>query len=295
MNKVYVVFLSAVLLLSLTNVLRAFGEEQIGNEPLHEISYQDWPAIMPAINHASRVYHNWVNGHERFYFKGSVKVLNDFLVEFSGAKPRVEVLICPALSSNIKTFGGIDIPYDWSLELVGGITKHLTTEDLGGRIWSPNPMLRVYISDANTLKRLKIPRGINLLEPADLKRRYIEGLSSKHQSVRGWGSGRLANLDPYDSNSIDIIAKLLDDDEWWVRLCAIGALQTFGQRARSVIPQIQVCADTEQKRLRDRVTEAIESIQSANANEMKANKHNEMLILIHRYAEECHRKSGGQS
>jgi len=43
------------------------------------------------------------------------------------------------------------------------------------------------------------------------------------------------------------IARLLDDEEWWVRLCAVGALGTFGRKARPLIPKILKCGDTDQK------------------------------------------------
>jgi len=55
------------------------------------------------------------------------------------------------------------------------------------------------------------------------------GLASTENHVRGWGAGRLARLDPYDQESMKAIARLLDDEEWWVRLCAVGALGTFGR------------------------------------------------------------------
>lgn len=291
MKKTFTLCLSFVLLFYLGGIVWALATEDIGNEPLHEVDYQDWPGIMPVINHASRAYHIWVNGHETFYYQGNIKALNDHLKKFSRAKSkRLEVLIRPGPSAPIKTFKGIDISYSWELELMGGISKHLTTDDLGDRIWSPYPMLTIYISKEQTLSSLETPPGVTILELSDLKNRYVQGLSSKDDHVRGWGAERLARLDPYDSNSISNIALLLEDEEWWVRLCAIGALQTFGQKAQSVIPQIQACADTDQERLRDRVTEVVNSVQSAKTEKMKESSHNKMLNIIHKYVEKFRRK-----
>jgi len=286
MNKKHTSYFALLVLLCLSGNLWALAEEDIGNKPLHEINYQECPGIMPIINHSSRVYHFWVNGHEKFYYQGNIEALNDHLKEFSKADfDCLEVLIRPGPSSPIKTFEGMKILFGWEMELMGGISKHLTTEDLGNKIWSPDPMVTIYVSNEKFLTTLEIPHKVTIIELSDLKNRYIEGLSSKENHVRGWGAGRLARLDPYDSHSMNNIALLLDDEEWWVRLCAIGALQNFGKKAQNIIPQIQACADDDQERLKNRVSEVVKSIQSAKASEMKENQHNKLLNLIHKYVE----------
>jgi len=52
------------------------GEEHFGNAALNEANFQDWPGIMPLVNHPSRVYHSWVNGNEHFYYRGDTPALN---------------------------------------------------------------------------------------------------------------------------------------------------------------------------------------------------------------------------
>src|SRR6185295_4946736 len=114
------------------------------------------------------------------------------------------------------------------LQLIGGIARHLTTRDKGDRVWSPNPVLTVYISDPLLLNKLAIPKGVTVTSLADVKKRTREGLTSKDQTVRGWGCGVLAELDPYDTESRDAIAGLLADADNWVRLNAVMSLVPFG-------------------------------------------------------------------
>ncbi len=279
-------FMLLAVLLAFESSAWALAAETLGNEPFHETDYTDFPGIMPVINHPNRVYHRWVNGHEMSYYSGSVEALNDCLSEFGqiGAKVR-EVLIRPGPPAKVQTFSNNSIEYDWKLELIGGISRHLTTEDVGDKIWSPYPILTVYIDDEHTLKKLQIPDGVELIELSDLKKRYSQGLSSKEHHVRGWGAGRLAMLDPYDQDSVNNVAKLLDDDEDWVRLCAAGALKTFGDKAKCAIPKLQECLKADSGPLRERAKEAIESIEKAKPQTEQEKSHNKLLAEIADYVE----------
>jgi hypothetical protein len=236
---------------------------------------------MPLINHPSRVYQQWVNGHEWFYYEGSAADLNDCLARFAQAGAKVhEVVLRPGPPAEVKSFGGETIRYRWCMELMGGISKGLTEEHLGDKIWSPFPMLTVYVAGPATLAQLRVPKGVTLLELADLKRRYTEGLASTENHVRGWGAGRLARLDPYDETSMHAIARLLDDEEWWVRLCAVGTLSTFGRKAHPLTPRIQQCADTDQERLKEAVTSTIKNIERSPDTTDKEKEHQKRLKQI---------------
>src|SRR4051812_398772 len=52
------------------------GTEDFGNKPLAEANYKEWKGIMPVVNDKARVYSNWVNGNEHFYYTGKAKELN---------------------------------------------------------------------------------------------------------------------------------------------------------------------------------------------------------------------------
>src|SRR5436309_2184984 len=86
----------ALLVLGLSGRAWALGEEDFGNAALNEANFQDWPGIMPLVNHPSRVYHTWVNGNEHFYYRGDIAALNDALRKFAASKAEVhEVLLRP--------------------------------------------------------------------------------------------------------------------------------------------------------------------------------------------------------
>ena len=172
---------------------------------------------------------------------------------------------------------------------MGGISKSLTTEHLGDKIWSPYPMLTVYVTEPAMLSQLRVPKGVKLLELADLKRRYTQGLASTENHVRGWGAGRLARLDPYDEDSMRAVAKLLDDDEWWVRLCAVGTLSTFGRKARPLTPKIQQCGDTDQKRLKEAIVSAIKNIELSADTTEKEKQHRKRLEHISQFVKQSAR------
>ena len=111
----------------------ALGEERLGNEALTE--HQGTP-LGPAANHAARVYYTWVNGAEDFYYRGDAAALNGFLKAFAAVtgpegKPSGEVILRP-LPGAAETFDGKPVPYDWHMEIYGGISATLVEADRGG-------------------------------------------------------------------------------------------------------------------------------------------------------------------
>jgi len=280
-----------LIVLSVCPCVWAMATETIGNEPLNALNYADWPGLMPLINHPSRVYQQWVNGHEWFYYDGDTDALNDCLAKFAQVGAKVhEVLLRPGPPAETKTFGGDAVKYRWQMELMGGISKGLTTEHLGEKIWSPYPMLTVYVTDPAALSQLRIPKGVKLLELADLKRRYTLGLASTENHVRGWGAGRLARLDRYDGESMKTVARLLDDEEWWVRLCAVGTLSTFGRKARPLIPRILKCADMDEKRLKEAITRTIKNIELSRDTTEEERLHQQRLKQIREFIRQSARR-----
>jgi hypothetical protein len=244
----------------------ALGEEDFGNSPLNAANFNDWPQIMPVVNHTSRVYHTWVNGNEHFYYAGDVAALNDALRKYAGAgSPVKEVVLRPG-PGEAKTFDGKKtVKFNWNLHLTGGIAKHLTTLDKGDRVWSQNPVLTVYVDKDFPYRRLTIPNGLKVQTLSDLKLRVREGLTSTDKTVRGWGAGELAALDPYDPKSLEAIAKLLKDPDDWVRLNAAGVLPLFGSKAKAALPALRETLTTGDAQLLTRVKESIAEIEKAES------------------------------
>lgn len=244
----------------------ALGTEEFGNAPVNKANYADWPELVPALNHTTRYYQSWVNGHERFVGLASTPQINELVKLYLAANlEQPEIVLLPG-PGKTHTFQQQVLPCDWEIEICGGISKHLTTVDQGGRVWPASPRLTIYVGDRVRCEDLQIPAGAKVVTAAELKRRCQAAiLDSTDTSVRGWGCGILAAIDPYDVDSARMIAARLADKDNWVRLNAAGALQPFGQLARPHKGALEAAGETTDAALKQRVTETLAILQSAPA------------------------------
>ena len=172
------------------------------------------------------------------------------------------------------------MPYDWELIIIGGVSKFLTTLDRGDKVWSKYPTFVIYVGERMKLNEIRIPAGVNVLELSDLKKRHHEGLLSSDKTVRGWGAGRLARLDPYDEDSLESVVKLLKDKDQWVRLNAAGALSVFGKKAQSAIPALRECSKTADERFQKQIERWIKEIEGAEDKADLEKQHSKLLAEI---------------
>jgi HEAT repeat protein len=273
--------LAALALAACSSAAWARGQETFGNEPLNAANFNDWPGIMPVVNHPSRVYHTWVNGNEHFYYRGDAAALNDTLRKLAEAKTEVrEVVLRPGPGVTHSFDRAQEIRYGWNLHLVGGIARHLTTREQGDKVWSKHPVLTIYTGGEIDLEKIEIPQGLTVVPLADLKKRTREGLKSPDKTVRGWGAGVLAALDPYDAESRDAIAGLLKDEDNWVRLNAAVTLPRFGKKAQPVLPMLREALKTDDAPLKAEVEKSIQAIEQAEDQAAAEKEHREMLDRI---------------
>lgn len=284
MKNALAILFVALLVLCLSGRAWALGEEDFGNSALNEANFQDWPGIMPLVNHPSRVYHSWVNGNEHFFYQGDIAALNDALRKFAASKSEVhEILLRPA-PGEVKTFNGVKtIPYNWNLHIVGGIARHLSTLDQGSKVWSSSPTMTVCVGGGIDLEKIEIPKGVSIVDLTDLSRRYRDSFASKDKTVRGWGTGELAYLDPYDAENMTAIAKMLKDEDEWVKLNAVGVLAVFGKKAESVLPTLREMLSTEDKQLKASIEKTIEAIQHAKDTAEMEKEHRMILKTIREF------------
>ncbi len=239
------------------------GEEKIGNQPLNEANYK--PAWMPVINDEARVYFNWVNGNENFYFKGDVQQLNAALKKFAAfEEPGCEVVLLPG-PDETGTFSGKNvISYTWRLQIFGGIAAHMLTLDQGDQVFPKGPTITVRVDRDFDLAKLEIPQGVTAIGPVDLSKRIADGMNkSKAKEVRGWGCGQLAAVDPGSADNLAILAEKLKDRDSWVVLNAIGAVSQFRKKAASQLPTLRDLAKSEDKNTKEAAQRAIETIEKA--------------------------------
>jgi hypothetical protein len=272
-----------LLLLAVSN---AWGmvEEFVGNEPLSGHNYTNWPNVMPVINDTHRVYRWMGNGSTCLFFKGNTVALNAALKNFAAIEAgRLTVVLRPAPGKISSFTWGRSFAFNWNLHLLGGTAKRMSTLEFGSNIWDLNPYLHVYVGDAIKLDGIEIPEGVEVLEIADLLKRYTKCLASSDQTVRGWSCDKIARLDPYDVDSMRTIAVMLHDQVDWVKRCAAGALSQFTSVADEVVEKLQA-VKTDDKQLQERIDKSIESLHKAQPPKETARKeYQQLLTSIHAF------------
>ncbi len=262
-------FLWALVMLAICSPTAArtvwgLGEETIGNEPLHETNFTEWKGIMPVVNDKARVYSNWVNGTEHFFYKGTTAELNVALAHFAKIEVKQHEVLLRSAPGVAHTFGRKEIPCNWELHIHGGISKHVLTLDKGDEVWNKDPRLTIYVGGDVDLAKLEIPKGVTLLDIPTLSKRVAAAvLASKDKTVRGWGCGELTALDPFSGEGLKTVAKMLDDEDNWVRLNAAGCLPLFGKKAAPHLPALRECLISEDQNLKTRAQAAIIEIEQA--------------------------------
>jgi hypothetical protein len=284
MKNTLAVLIMVLLAVCQSDRVWAMGEDDFGNAALNAANFQDWPGILPLVNHPGRVYHSWVNGNEHFYYQGDTAALNDALRQFAASAGEVhEILLRPA-PCVVDSFNRVKtIPYNWNLHIVGGIARHLTTLDQGSKVWRTSPMMTVCVGRGIDLEKVAIPDGITILELPDLSRRYRESLTSKDKTVRGWGAGQLAHLDPQDAANLAAVASLLKDEDDWVKLNAAGSLAAFGRRAETLVPTLREMLITDDKQLKASIEQTIADIQQAKDTTVLDEEHRSILKAISKW------------
>lgn len=268
--------------------VEAFGlaEETIGNRPLHEINYRDWQGIMPLVNDPHRVYRIWVNGNEHFYYRGDTAALNRALREFAALKVGARELILRPGPAGTKTFKGVPVPYDWQLHIRGGISRGMALKEAGTNVFEKYPTMTVFVGEGKIdLGRIRVPKGVTVLDLGDLRRRYLEGLKSKDHHVRGYAAYFLGRVDAFHEDSAAAVSKLLDDEDDWVRLMAAGALGNFGKAASAALPKLRSGLGDDSQRIRDRFQETIQRIEDAEDTTAAAQKHRAAVKRIKDFRE----------
>ncbi|HEV3145950.1 MAG TPA: hypothetical protein VGZ47_18840 [Gemmataceae bacterium] len=151
-------------LLAIVLVGNALGwaTETKGNEPFSERNYDGWKGIMPVVNDKARVYHNWANGNEHFFYKGTTKELNAALTQFARVEARNRFVVLRPGPGTQKSFDKSSIPFNWELHLLGGIASTRASDKTDDLYWYREPVLTVYVGGDIDLAKIEIPKGVTL-------------------------------------------------------------------------------------------------------------------------------------
>jgi len=266
--------LFALLVLPIAKCL-ALGTEEFGNEPLSEANYTAWPRIAAVVNDKSRVYQNWVNGNENFYYAGGSAELNRVLKSFAAAEMPVHEVVLrpdPGVTRSFDQTRG-PIKFNWHLHIVAGIAGSLTGSDKGDLVWPKHPRLTIHTGPDFDFTKLAIPKGVTLVSVEEQSARARLAMDSTAQNVRGWSAGVVAHLDNHDPANLAALERLLADDDDWVRLNAAGSIGLFGPQAKSAIPALKSCLERKDANLRAAAEKAIETIEAAPDRTEEAQTH----------------------
>src|SRR5262249_10236991 len=90
--KMTAAMIFVTLFLVLPGVALALGMETFGNSPA--VKQPDWAdGVVDVVNLKSRVYSQWVNGNENFFYRGNAQALNEALEKFAAVKAEIRQLI----------------------------------------------------------------------------------------------------------------------------------------------------------------------------------------------------------
>lgn len=141
----------------------ALAADEEGNEPLIELNYTAWKGIMPIVNDKARVYHVWVNGNERFYYKGATKQLNVAIAAFAKVEVKNHVVVLRPGPVERRSIGTkARILFNWELKVISGHASQRATDDIEDLEWQKDPVLTVYIGGDIDLDKIEIPEGVTL-------------------------------------------------------------------------------------------------------------------------------------
>jgi hypothetical protein len=107
-------------LLALPATALALATESIGNAPAAK--QPEWAdGVVDVVNLKTRVYSQWVNGNENFYYRGNAQAVSEALGQYAKVRANIrEVVLLPG-TPQVKSFGGKAIDFDWKLHVPSGI------------------------------------------------------------------------------------------------------------------------------------------------------------------------------
>lgn len=288
MRQVEKLCMSLVLASLLAGPAWSMGTEELGNKPLSGANYKAWPGVIDVINDSHRVYQRWVNGNEMFFFQGDTEALNQALENLAKVKTdKVEVVLRVGPGQTTNFSGNKKIDFGWRLHLIGGIAAAMRREDQGELIWARHPVLSIYVGEKISLDTLKIPAKITVSHIGQLQQRYAKAMNeSESKMVRGWACGEIAALDPFNSAAMYRIAKMLTDEDPWVRLNAASAIARYGAKAKPALKALRAAAEGDDEKLSKQAKASIEKIKAAKPDAEAEARHVDVVKAITRFCDQ---------
>jgi len=215
-----------LLLSTFTPCVFGLAQESFGNFPVSP--KQDWPmGIEALIKSPGRIYSRWVNGDERFYYAGEVKMLNDFLKLFGTIKTPVHLLIIDEEWNKVTPFNGSPLRYDWMLRVPSGLYRAHTIKEKGTDANEQYPSIYIAAySDRINFDYLIIPENIKMAWPKDRDKNKAPSGKEAIIVAQQWSKAMTAWNKFANSYLEEIRKEEIDPSRQWVEIRS-AALSTW--------------------------------------------------------------------
>lgn len=137
-------------------------------------NYRNFPGIMRLINHQSRVYQRWRDGHEDFHYLSDAATLNAVLLRFAVIEAKEHLVVLVPGPREVLTLKNKSIEVNWSMHLVGGAARKAA---IAKGQEAPAPVLTIYVGDEIELDALKIPNSLTVVSEDELKQREAQAVA----------------------------------------------------------------------------------------------------------------------
>jgi hypothetical protein len=88
------------------------------------VRHPDWSdGLIKAVNLGSRVYSQWVNGTDTFFYRGSAQALNEAIRKYAVVKGDVRHIVLAAGPGKTQTQSGKPVDFDWQVQVPGGMDR----------------------------------------------------------------------------------------------------------------------------------------------------------------------------
>lgn len=252
-----------IMVLACEAELWALGTESFGNQPV--TAQPEWlPGTLEAINLKSRVYSRWINGNESFFFRGTIKDLNEALAKYAGIKGDpampLEVFVLPSAGST-QTFKGTPVACDWELRVPSGLYLARSRAASTPEMLPVQPSLAIFAgSKSFDFTQLKLPGAVKLVGPDQLVARGLKGLKSTNDDVVVDALDSLSSH-AWALESLDPIVQCLSSRREYVRVCAANAVARIGPRAKAATELLRKAATDASERYKPSFEQAIEALE----------------------------------
>jgi RNA polymerase sigma factor (sigma-70 family) len=134
--------------------------EQFGNAPAPAVKRPEWAEeVLDVVHLRSRVYSQWSDGNEQFYYRGDALALREALRKFAAVKAEARRVILLPGRGSASTLGGLTVPCDWKLYVPSGIHRAVSG--------NKHAVMTVYVSASKPrgkLDRRQVARWLDELD-----------------------------------------------------------------------------------------------------------------------------------